>query len=94
MIELNLYKAKVLNILSFLIFCLLNELTIQLIYLIFLRKFLEIMGRLVSKIFLLGYSEMIIYLCCNQSDEINFDLNFLNHTVMNKVYNKILNKNM
>ena len=94
MIELNLYKAKVFNILSFLIFCLLNELTIQLIYLISLRKFVEIVGRSVQKIFLLGYSEMIIYLCCNQSDEINFDLNFLNHTVMNKVYNKILNKNM
>lgn len=52
MIELNLYKAKVFNILSFLIFCLLNELIIKLIYLILLRKFLEIVDRLVLKIFL------------------------------------------
>jgi hypothetical protein len=65
MIELNLHKEKVFNILSFSIFYLLNDSIIMLEYLISLKKFLEIVDKLVSKIFSLDYSEMIIYLCYN-----------------------------
>lgn len=65
MIELNLHKEKVFSILSFSIFYLLSDSIIMMEYLISLKKFLEIVDRLVSKIFSLDNSEMIIYLCYN-----------------------------